>query len=270
MSENRPTSPKKQQGINSVEVGMDIVKALTRQGVPMSLGDIAASTGMQPAKAHRYLVSLIRTGMVQRYEHSGGYELGPFALEFSLACMAKLESLRIDPSVLKSLATETGESVFTAVWSANGPMVVDWQTSNQPIAASTQIGTVFPVLMSSTGRVYGAYLPDAITSSLIDRELIELADSDNAQGPRSRQAVEKLFAEVRTRGLGRGIGIRLPGISSFSAPVFDHRGRIVSAITAFGYNESFDSSWDGPIAQALGTAASTLSQQRGFLPDAHK
>ena len=71
---------------------MDIVKVLSQQGAPMSLGDIATSTGMQPAKAHRYLVSLIRSGMVQRFEHSGGYELGPFALEFSLAFMAKLEN----------------------------------------------------------------------------------------------------------------------------------------------------------------------------------
>lgn len=243
---------------------MAIVKVLSQQGAPMSLGDIATSTGMQPAKAHRYLVSLIRTGMVQRYEHSGGYELGPFALEFSLACMAKLESLRIDPAVLRSLAMETGESVFTAAWSASGPMVVDWQPSNQPIAASTQIGTVFPVLMSSTGRVYGAYMPEAITGSLIEKELEELAGSDNIQAPRTRQAVAQIFDEVREHGLGRGIGIRLPSVSSFSAPVFDHRGRIVSALTAFGYQESFDSSWDGPVARALKTAASALSRQRGY------
>ena len=266
MSDNRTTSSKKQQGINSVEVGMDIVKVLSQQGAPMSLGDIATSTGMQPAKAHRYLVSLIRSGMVQRFEHSGGYELGPFALEFSLAFMAKLESLRIDPSVLRSLAMEVGESVFVAVWSAGGPMVVDWQPSNQPIAASTKIGTVFPILMSSTGRVYGAYLPEAITGSLIAQELEELAGSQNTQAPLSRQAVEKIFAEVRDHGLGRGIGIRLPSVSSFSAPVFDHRGRIVSALTAFGYHETFDSSWDGPVAQVLKATASALSRQRGYTP----
>lgn len=244
---------------------MEVLKVLTRRGAPMPLGDIASATGMPPAKVHRYLVSLIRTGMVQRYEHSGGYELGPYALEFSLACVAKLESLRIDPSVLKSVAMETGESVFTAVWSAGGPMVVDWQPSDQPIAASTRIGTVFPLLMSSTGRVYGAYLPEAITGPLIARELDELAGSDNIQAPRTRQAVERIFDEVREHGLGRGIGIRLPAISSFSAPVFDHRGRIVNAITAFGYNETFDSSWDGAIARSLKAAASELSRQRGYV-----
>lgn len=106
------------------------------------------------------------------------------------------------------------------------------------IAASTRIGTVFPLLMSSTGRVYGAYLPETITGPLIARELDELAGSDNIQAPRTRQAVEW---------------------------VFDHRGRVVSAITAFGYNENFDSSWGGAIARALKTTASELSRQRGYV-----
>ena len=263
MNDNSPMLLKKQQGINSIEIGMQILKTLARQGAPMTLGEISSATQMQPAKAHRYLVSLIRTGMVQQYAHNGSYELGAYALEFSLGCLAKLESLRIDSSVLKTLAMDIEESVFSAVWSANGPMVVDWYPANRSITASTRIGTVFSLLMSSTGRVCGAYLSESITKSLIDRELADLAQSDNPQAPRSRAQVDEIFAEVRERGLARGIGIRWPSISSFSVPIFDYRGRLISVLTAFGYNETFDTAWDGRIAGRLKSTAETLSRQRG-------
>lgn len=264
MSDNQLPLPKKQQGINSIEIGMEIVKVLAKRGRPMALGDIAAATRMSPAKAHRYLVSLIRTGMVQQYSHSGKYELGAYALEFSLTCLAKLEALRIESSVLKTLALEVEESVFTAAWSADGPMVIDWQPPNRPIAASTQIGAVFSVLMSSTGRVYGAYLPTSITRPLVERELHELANKDDGYGPRSMDEVEDIFAEVRARGLGRGIGIRWPSINSFSAPVFDYRGKIVNVVTVFGNKETFDADWAGRIARELQATTVRLSIQRGY------
>ena len=269
MSKTHSSLLKKQQGINSVEVGMSIVKVLASKGMPMTLSEIATATHMQPAKAHRYLVSLIRTGLVQQYSLSGRYELGAYALEFSLACLAKLESLSIDASVLKALAIEVQESVFTAVWSANGPIIVDWQASNRPIAASTQIGTVFPVLMSSTGRVFGAYLPTAITQALIEQELEQLAESDNPGAPKSQAEVEQIFTEVRQHGLAFGIGIRGLGINSISVPIFDYRARIVSVLTAFGYDETFDTHWEGRIARALLATATKLSKQRGFRQTTH-
>ena len=47
----------------------------------MMLRDIAQQADMPPAKAHRYLVSLIRAGLVMQDPASSHYDLGPFALK---------------------------------------------------------------------------------------------------------------------------------------------------------------------------------------------
>ena len=45
---------------------------------------------------------------------------------------------------------------------------------------------------------------------------------------------EAQLHEVRAHGLSRSEGEILPGVSAMSAPVFDHTGAIVLAITAIG------------------------------------
>jgi DNA-binding IclR family transcriptional regulator len=60
-----------------------------------------------------------------------------------------------------------------------------------------------------------------------------------------------------------------PGINGFSAPVYDHSGAMVAAITALGPVGNFDTDWDSPLASALREASRELSIRLGAsLPDA--
>ena len=259
MSEETP----RRQGINSIEVGLKLLKVLVRLGRPAPLKDIARAAAMHPAKVHRYLVSFVRGGLVAQNPGDGHYTLGPYALELSLACLARLDAVRVGSTLLEPLAAEINESVFLAVWGATGPTVVDWQPSLSSISASTHTGTVFPLLTSSTGQVFAAYLSEAIVAPLIEQELGKLAESDVTGAPRTRNEVDAILADVRERSLARGVGIRRPGINSFSAPVFDYRGNISFAVTAFGYEDTFNPAWDGPIANTLLRTARDLSSQLG-------
>lgn len=258
----QPTSEKRRQGINSIEIGMGILKALVDRGGSAGLGELAADTNMQPAKAHRYLVSLGRTGLVQQNPDSARYELGPWALSFSLSCLTRLEPVQVVSAQLGALVRAINESVYISVWTSNGPVVMDWKPADRPIAASTRPGTLFPLLSSSTGRTYAAYLPGSVVSPLIDRELKQL-ENPAGEMPQSRAEVDTLLAEIRQRGICRGMGIRQPGINSFTVPVFNFRSEIECVITAFGYAETFDSSWNGKTAQRLQATARELSSQLG-------
>ena len=51
-------------GVQSLEIGLSVARVLVNSQGPMMLKDIALQADMPPAKAHRYLVSLIRAGMV--------------------------------------------------------------------------------------------------------------------------------------------------------------------------------------------------------------
>jgi DNA-binding IclR family transcriptional regulator len=72
--------------------------------------------------------------------------------------------------------------------------------------------------------------------------------------------------EVRRHGLGRAEGAVVAGVSALSAPVFDHRGAMVLAITAIGPSAAFDARWTGHVATVLREAANTVSARLGHGP----
>ena len=108
------------QGIQSIEVGVPLLRVLADHGAPMMLRDLARQAGMPAAKAHRYLVSFVRTGFVVQEAHSGRYDLGPFALELGLASIARLDPVRVATPVLEALAEETGETVALRLENPDG------------------------------------------------------------------------------------------------------------------------------------------------------
>ena len=71
---------KERAGIQSVEVGFALLEGLTRARGPLMLKDVAAAAGMSAAKAHRYLVSFQRLGLVTQDARTARYDLGPAAL----------------------------------------------------------------------------------------------------------------------------------------------------------------------------------------------
>ena len=69
------------QGIQSIEVGFRLLSVLAATNRPMMLRDIAKGASMPAAKAHRYMVSFLRIGIVEQDAGSGRYDLGAYALD---------------------------------------------------------------------------------------------------------------------------------------------------------------------------------------------
>ena len=54
------------RGIQTIEVGGRLLLALAHHGQPLALKDLAQAAAMSPGKAHPYLVSFIKLGLVER------------------------------------------------------------------------------------------------------------------------------------------------------------------------------------------------------------
>jgi predicted ArsR family transcriptional regulator len=61
-----------QQGIQSIEVGAQVLRALEAGRGPMTLSEVARNCAMHPAKVHRYLVSLVRAGLADALRSTAG------------------------------------------------------------------------------------------------------------------------------------------------------------------------------------------------------
>lgn len=238
------------RGIQSIEVGGELLRALVRAGEPMTLGALARDAGMTAAKAHPYMVSFGKLGLVEQDSGTGRYGLGAFALQMGLTALHGLEPLRTATPLIARLSDELRLNVAIAVWGNHGPTIVRIEESSGQIHMNMRPGTVMmPLMGSATGRLFGALLPRRMAEEQLTVEGVAWDD------PR--------LAEVRGQGLARALGNPIPGINAFSAPVFNSDGLLTMALTALGVEGSFDTDWDGPVAAKIRACAAEVSQRLG-------
>ncbi len=272
---------KSQAGIQSVEVGFALLDALAHASAPMMLRDLALAASMSAAKAHRYLVSFQRLGLVVQDLHNTRYDLGPAALKLGLASLERLDAVQLARARLEALMLQVGHTLALAVWGNHGPTIVHWQESPQAVTVNLRLGDVMPLLTSATGRCFAAYAqPQAVRASIaaelavlaklgkLDKQALPALGAHlHTDAPTTMAAAQALLKEVRQRGLARVCNTLLPGIAGFCAPVFDASGHMVLGLVSLGSVASFDIAWDGDIARALLQCAQQLSSDLGAPPD---
>ncbi|MFM0234104.1 IclR family transcriptional regulator [Paraburkholderia sediminicola] len=248
-------------GVQSAETVLKVLDAFVGlEPMPM-LKTLAERTGLHPAKVHRYLVSLCRTGFVEQDESTSRYRLGSSSLRLAFAAISSIDSVRVARPLMADFCNRLQNTVVLAIWNAGRPTIAIRETLPALLAMTATEGYTLPILRSSIGNVFGAYLPRERTSSLVVAEL-----TNQQQGvPDSDQGVDELFAEVRRRELARTTGQLNRGSHSFAAPIFDASGDIVAVLCTLGPATQFDSNWSSPIASTLRTCALEVSQRLGFV-----
>jgi DNA-binding IclR family transcriptional regulator len=233
-----PENPRRRAGVQSVEVGAALLRALADADGPVPLGALARAAGMSSAKAHRYLVSFVQAGLVVQSERSGTYDLGPLAVHLGLAAIARSDVVRAAGERLGALRDELDGTVSVAVWTDAGPAVARIELSRRPVTLAVRVGTTYPLPTTATGRVFLAYSPAAEAMAL-------------AAGPGDHEAIAALQKDVRAHGVATAVESFLVGVCAMALPLFDHDGALAGAVTVVGWPGELDLAPNGATARTL-------------------
>jgi len=250
----------RQRGIQSIEVGGQLLKALAHHGRPMALKALAREAGMAPAKAHPYLVSFGQLGLIEQDAASGRYGLGPLAMQMGLISLQQSDPLALATPVIDRLAAETGHTAAIAVWGNRGATIVRVAQPETPVHVSMRHGTVMSLRGTASGRLFAAWLPRT-------QVLPVLKDEALLAGRKAEATIDKAFGTeleaVRASGLSAVQGLSLPGINGLAAPVFDGAGHLVLGLTLIGPAATLDTRAQGALARRLRQEAEALSRRLG-------
>jgi DNA-binding IclR family transcriptional regulator len=254
---------KKQQGVQGVEIGLRIAFALAHAPGPLALKALAKAAKLPASKAHRYLVSLVRAGIVRQSGPNGHYDLGTGALELGLAAQRRLDEFRLADEAIESLYADTGLTVGLVVWGDHGPTVVRRKEGAHAVTVSTRVGTIMSVTRTNAGRLFAAFLPRAVVEPFVAAEFKAGAQPTDMGKPLGRAAFDQLLGRVRETRLCRNRGDTVAGIDAVSAPVFDHEGAIVMVMSIMGARGAIDLALDSAPVKRLARACDQLSLKLG-------
>jgi DNA-binding IclR family transcriptional regulator len=258
MNKNTPANTDDRAGIQSVEVAARLLDAMAAADGPVPLKELADAAGMAASKAHRYLVSMCRTGMMEQDSATGMYNFGRAALAIGLAALGRIDVVAVATRALRGLSDRTGATAVLAVWGEHGPTVIRFEESAQPVRMNVRVGSTLPTARSAIGQIFAAFLPTSIVRSQI------ISENRHFGGDHDVETFSEILSAVRQRRLNRNVGDYIPGVSAIAAPVFDAQGRLVAVVGLLGHQASLDTSWTGSVAETLDWRARDISEQLGF------
>jgi DNA-binding IclR family transcriptional regulator len=238
---------KERRGIQSIEVGGQLLRALAKSNAPMMLKDLASRPRCRPLRR------ILSGQLCEARPDRTGSDDRPLTLGLwpgAEACRSqRLDPVRIASPEITTLADRIAQSTALAVWGNRGPTIIRFEQSTHPIHVNMRTGTVMSLLNSATGLVFAAFLPPKLTETLIKTELEQTAATNQSKRPswKGIEAVLRRCAHTVSREPSQPI----PGINAFSAPVFDRTHNIVLAITALGPVRDVQFRLARPIAQAV-------------------
>ena len=218
-------------GVQAVERAVRLLEILASSDTPQTMQSLADSLQCAPSTAHRIVVTLARSDLLQFNPLTKRYSLG-----VGIARLAQSRATQLDlPSIaqphLDDLQAETGETV--TVWTrSEGAMVcVAVREGSHEIRQSVRVGSLATLELTAGGRVLMAD-EDPHTLLMWARRVL------GAPEPELEASVLKDVADVRRTGIvmlagGQG-GIRHVDVATMASPIFASGGKVAAALVVAG------------------------------------
>jgi DNA-binding IclR family transcriptional regulator len=212
--------------------------------------------------AFRVLRTLCSEGLVEDVD--GKYRVGPGLVRLGLLALQSVEiPARAEP-VLQRLAQATGETAHLAVRAGEQMLIVQVADSPHPIRAASRPGALVAMHCAAAGKAFLAALPQPAVADLLERLVLERRTSRTLT---TVTALEAELKKIRRQAYAVDNEEYYEGVRCLAVAVHDAHGDAVGALGVTAAASRFTNKRIPEIADAVTSAARTLSQALGQ-PDA--
>jgi IclR family pca regulon transcriptional regulator len=211
--------------VEALARGLDVLACFGPDHRCMTLTDVATAAGLARPTARRLLLTLEELGFVR--SAGGAFELTPKVLVLGMAYVGALGLWDVARPHLEALVAQTGESSSMAQLDGSDIVYVARVSVPKLIALRVDIGTRFPAVQTSQGKVLLAALsPPDLDAALAQPSRAGLPPS----AARTPEQLREELTEVRARGWALADEELAPGVRSIAAPVRDREGIVRAAV----------------------------------------
>ena len=255
------SNPRERYSINSIIRASHILKCLSGGKSHFKMSELARHVGLDRSTTYRILLSLERTGFVEKDEKAGTYSLGLAAFEIGNAYLSQMDLIQICRPIMADLAQKVQETVHLAVLSDTEIVYVDKADSPRSLGVMSKMGQRAPVYCTALGKTLLAFQPGHEQSRIIhDIRLIPLT-------PRTITSKQKLVEELK--------GIRKQGyaldrreieedVECIGAPIRNHIGDVIAAISISGPRRKIHTPDEKQFVSLVTEAAAFISSKMGY------
>lgn len=205
--------------IEALARGLDVLRHFSPERPVMTLSETAKASHLARPTARRILLTLQELGYVEA--NDGAFMLTPRVLELGMAYVGSLGLWDMARPHLQRLVEQTGESSSMAQLDGSDIVYVARVAVPKLIALRVDIGTRFPAMLTSQGKV--------LLAALSNERALKALTEPSRSGLPERAAVDEaqilpVLEQVREQGWALADEELAPGVRSISVAVPDGEG----------------------------------------------
>jgi IclR family acetate operon transcriptional repressor len=236
---------------------VDIVAASVK---PLRQVDLVEASGLPRPTAVRLLESLVELDVL-RIESRGLYELGPRVAAWGQAFLDGLDLTRQAFDIIENLVERSNETSYLGVLDRRSVLYISAVNSPQPVRPAARVGARNPLHCTGIGKAILAFrTPEERAELLGDGEL----ERRTANTITDRAALSAELDAIAARGFSIDEIENEEGVRCVAAPVRDHLGDVVAAISVSAPAYRFSHEHVVELAPAVMAATAELSARLGY------
>jgi len=239
----------------ALEKGLDILELLSLQESGLTQAEIARALNRSVSEIFRMLVVLTERGYLAQDADSDRYTLTTHLFEMAHRTPMVRRLTALAGPLMQRLAREVDQSVHLAVASGDAVLVVGQVDGPGNNVMSVRLGARIELWQASSGRVILAHLPEETLAEVFARLPLPAGMTETE--------LRAEFAQIRRLGFEVRNSFVVRGIVNISAPVIDHSGCAIAALTIPHLERYQDAVGFDECRERLVAAAQALSRSLG-------
>jgi DNA-binding IclR family transcriptional regulator len=249
--------------IQSVKRALEILSLFSSEQPRLGLTEISRAMGLPKPTVHGLVHTMMDLEFLSQDPETRKYALGRKLYELGSVFTSNIRINQVGSMSAQQLAAKTGMTASLSIWD-NGSVVMTFRgVSNYPNVQPQQFVSRFPAYCSSQGKaILSALSEEQLNRYLNTTPLVAFSPNTITDPKRLREELN----QSREKGFAVDREEFIIGVSCMGAPVLDHTGSPVGAISLSGKGELLFGDQMIRLASDLMQTAMEISYKMGYLP----
>jgi IclR family acetate operon transcriptional repressor len=226
------------------------------------LAEVTSELGLPRNSVYRIAITLREAGFVDHEEATGRLTLSQKLVGLGFAAIGKRRLIEEARREMVAIRDAIKETTVLCVLNGTSMVIVDEVPGVHAFRFVIEPGHRTPLHASAQGQVVLAFLPEWYRDELLSKiRLTALTQHTITSRSRLREELKR----VVERGYAVDLQAASEGVHCFSAPVFDHKGEVVAAITVTGPSERLRPEDGDQIGSLIRRHADSISERLGCI-----
>jgi len=245
-----------------VSAAVRVLSVLERMSRQRSIGleELAREIGLAKPTVYRFLQTLQELGYARRDERER-WAMTLKLFNVGSRVLDHLDLLAVARPVAEELSLDLGETVHMGVMEGDSAVYVLKIESKYTIRMFSRVGRRVPLYCSALGKVLLAFAAKEDRAAALEGGRLVAFTPKTIS---TREALDAELARIRRDGFARDDEEHEEGIHCIGAPVFDHSGSIVAALSVSWPGFRYEKGDESVRIEKVRAAAARISGILGF------